>query len=97
MATVRVLDLFAPVLVQTEKRAAAFEGLVWIGGIVLVFLLIVVLLQHVHKRLHSSRRGDAADFTLQDLRRLRENGGLTEAQFEALKQKTLDGCGKFSG
>jgi hypothetical protein len=82
---------------QPSQRPKAFEGLLWIGAIVLAFLLVVVLLQYVRTRLDASRRYARADFTLQELRRLRENGHLTETEFGTLKRKTLDVCDKFSG
>ena len=92
-----MLALSPSVLGQPSGRAATFEGLLWIGAIVLAFLLIVVVLHHVHKKMDASGKSGRADFTLQELRRLRDDGRLTEAEYEVLKRTTLDGYGKFPG
>ena len=84
-----------PALAQSSEQAAALAGLLWIGAIVLAFLAVVVLLQRLRRRMNSSHSESGADFTLDELRRLRDGGSLTAAEYEAIKRKSLHSSGKF--
>ncbi|MHC4697038.1 MAG: hypothetical protein ACYTFA_09865 [Planctomycetota bacterium] len=82
---------------QQAEQAAALEGLLWVGAIVMACLAAVVLLLHLRRRMNSSHRDSQADFSLHELRRMRDRGSLSATEYEAVKQKYLHRSGKFSG
>ena len=70
-------------------RSAAFEVLLWLATTVAAIVLIVVICIYVRGRMRSPARGGEAGFSLEELRRLRDEGSLTMAEYEALKQKAV--------
>ncbi len=82
---------------QPAEQAAALEGLLWVGAIVMACLAAVVLLLHLCRRTNSSHGDSQADFSLDELRSLRDCGSLTATEYEAIRQKSLHRSGKFSG
>ena len=82
---------------QPAEQAAALEGLLWVGAIVMACLAAVVVLLHLCRRMSSSHRYSQADFGLDELRRLRDRERLSPTEYEAIRQKSLHRSGKFPG
>ena len=79
-----------PALAQSTDQAAAFEGLLWLAGLVFALMLAAVVLAYVRKRLRASEPDQTHGFTLDRLRHMRDRGDLTTAEYEALRQKALE-------
>lgn len=79
------------VLAQPARQAVAFEALMWMGGLILGLLLLLVVLAYLRKRLRASQPVESSGFTLAELRQMRDRGGLTTDEYEALKNKILEG------
>ncbi len=84
------LDFFLLVQSAAATQQAAFEGLLWFGGLVLLFVLAAVILLYVRKRMLSERGEAKVPFDLLRLKELRDHGEITIQQYEALRQKTID-------
>ena len=82
---------------QSVEQAAMFEGTLWIGAIVLAVLVAVVLLFRFRRKVGSSDHRGRPDFTLEELRALRDRGNLTAAEYDAVKERVLDRSGRFPG
>ena len=82
-------------LARSSEPIPAFEGLLWMGAIVLAFPLAFALVHHFGKRLDASRGDVRADFTLDQLRRLRDKGSLSEPEYDAIKRESLHGSHEF--
>jgi hypothetical protein len=72
---------------------AAFEGVLWLAGVVLVLVVAAVILGYVRRRIRASRSQAGPAFTLEELRRLRDQGDLSEAEYKALR----DHAGPWAG
>ena len=79
-----------PALAQSTDRAVAFEGLLWLAGLVFALMLVAVVLAYVRKRLRASEPDQTRGFTLDRLLHMRDRGDLTTAEYEALRQKALE-------
>jgi hypothetical protein len=75
---------------RSAEPAVAFEALFWLGGLVLGLLLTVVVLAYIRKRLRQRSATEEPAFTLQDLRRMRDDGRLSTGEYEALRRRMLE-------
>lgn len=57
-------------------------------AVVTACVLVIVLPHLLRKAMTNARRTAPADFTLEDLRRLRDRGSITPTEYEALCRKT---------
>ena len=76
---------------SSGKRAAAWDGLIWFGVMVLAIMVCAVVLAWFRKRIRNENDKEGPAFSLEDLRQLKSQGDLSDEEFELLKQKTLDG------
>ncbi len=76
-------------IAQSGREAQAGEGLFWIVIIVVLSSVGAMLMRHVIKRWRSSLDDAAPDFTLAQLREMRDQGELTIAEYDALKEKIV--------
>ncbi len=60
------------------------------GGLLLVLMLAAVFLLYVRRRLRRNGPEDVGVLSLDELRRLRNNGTLTVTEYERLRAKTID-------
>jgi hypothetical protein len=70
--------------VRPELRDRAFEGLLWLGGIVLAVSVAVVGLAALRRRLRLALPGRGYRFTLADLRKWRDRGDLSAEEYDRL-------------
>ncbi|MCH8966161.1 MAG: SHOCT domain-containing protein [Planctomycetes bacterium] len=78
------------VAAQPSDRAV-LEGLTWFVGVVVTMLLAAVVVAYLMRRLRARDETWTPRFTLEQLRRLKERGDLTDAEYHALRQRTLGG------
>jgi hypothetical protein len=90
-----VSDSTTVFLGQSGPETATFTALLWFGAIVLAFLLMLAVMQYARRRVRSSGRDAPPTFTLEELRRLRDQGRLDEAEYEAIKERTLHSSRDF--
>ena len=76
-------------LAQTARQSQALEGLLWLGVIFIALMLAVGAIRHVRRSRGGVLKADGPAFTLEQLRRLREQGEVTEPEYQALRQKVL--------
>ncbi len=84
-----VQALAVPPAGRFGKQEAALEGLVWLGALVLATLLIALVALYVRKRFLRRSEVQTPEFTLDELRKLRDAGELTVAQYEALRDRMV--------
>lgn len=78
-------------LAGTSEQTAIFEGLHWLGVMVITAMLAFSVAVSVRRKTKAAAAKPAPEFTLDQLRDLRDRGELTISQYEALKQRVLDG------
>ena len=61
----------------------------WLGLLVVIILLGGGLALFLRRRFATIREGEPAGFTLADLRRMRDAGGMSEEEFTAAKSRML--------
>ena len=77
-------------LAASDLRMAAFEGMLWLIGIVALSTLIVVVAAFVRRRYRTSELTPELGLTLAELRWMHERGDLTHHEFESLKNKLIE-------
>ena len=82
---------------QAGRQEAAIECLMWMGAIIMALLMAVVVVLFIRKRLRAARQPGGPDFSLEQLRRLRDQGSLTDEEYEAIKQKSIAQTDPFNG
>ena len=75
----------------TSPEEAAFSGLLWLGGILLLIVTAVAVAIYMRRGIRSSGQDGEPPFTLEDLRRMRDAGEVTQTEFDALKRRIIDG------
>lgn len=81
-------------LAGAREQVAIFEGLLWLGVIVVAMMVAFTVAVFVRKRTKAAAR-HPPEFTLEQLRDLRDRGELTIPQYEALKQRVLNRPGGY--
>ena len=78
-------------------EAATFEGLLWLGALIVVVSSVAVVWLYLRRR--TRRPGHSAEppFTLEDLRRLCDQGTVSIAEYETLRDKILQGLREAAG
>jgi hypothetical protein len=71
-------------------QAAAFESILWFSGLLLVLALAVLVVARIRKRFIRPDDSAGLGLTLDDLRRQRDQGRLTDAEYETLKAAVID-------
>lgn len=72
------------------ELTALFQSLMLFGGLLLVLMLAVVFLLYVRGRLRRDGPEDVGVLSLDELRRLRDNGTLTVTEYQRLRAKTVE-------
>ncbi len=75
---------------QLGEQTALFQSVMLFGGLLLALMLAAAFLLYLRRRLRGRGPADAGVLSLDVLRRLRENGMLTVAEYEQLRAKTVD-------
>ncbi len=75
-------------MLATSQRAL-FDGFVWLFFLLVAVALMVVAIALLRKRLRKRVYSERTDFSLDQLRRLRDRGDLTESEYEVLRGKVL--------
>ena len=78
---------------RSPEQAAALEAVLWLGVVVIALLLGAVMVSYFRRKARTSAQTPAPVFTLEQLRRLRERGDLTDTEYETLKGRLLEGNG----
>jgi len=76
--------------IQLGEQTAFFQSLLLFGGLLVVLMLAAVFSLYLRWRMRRIGSEDAGVLSLDELRRLRDNGTLTVAEYERLRAKTLD-------
>ena len=79
-------------MTQSAAEGVLFDGVFWLGAIVVTALLGAIMLGYLKSRVRAIEQAQGADFTLEDLRRLRDGGALTTAEYEKLKRGLVSGA-----
>ncbi len=75
-------------------QEAAFEGLTWLGVLIAVVIVSVIILVFIRSRTRRTRQLTEPSFSLDDLRKLRDRGAVTIAEYETLRKKLVESlCG----
>ncbi len=74
---------------QTVQEGTALEVLAWLGGLILAVLVAAVVLAYTKRRLRRSAPADGPAFDLDQIREMREHGELTDAEYEALRERVI--------
>ena len=83
----RVILPWPPTLASARSaQTALFEALGWMGGLVLVLMLAVAGLAYLRRRIRAAPP-EATGLALGDLRRLRDEGRLSEAEYDRLRRR----------
>jgi len=77
-------------LSQAVRQGAVFDGLLWMGIVLGAVALAAWTLLAIRKRFQSLGNNEPADFSLDQLRELRDRGELTLAEYEALRQNAIE-------
>jgi len=72
-----------------STQAALRQGLAWLAAVFAAVVVAAVICAAVRRRLRNSPPLQESGLTLQDLRRLRDQGRLTVQEFERLKETIL--------
>jgi len=75
---------------QLDGRAEVFQSLALFGGLLLVLMLAAVILLYLRRQLRKNQPDDAALMSLDDLRRLRDDGTLSAGEYERLRSRTIE-------
>lgn len=78
------------------QSGGAFEAVVWMAGLVLVLIAAAVVLAWYRSRWRGSMSTARDNFTLDDLRRMRDRGDLTGAEYERLRAIVIADFGASS-
>ena len=78
-------------LAQSPGQAAAVEAFIWLGVVVVALLLGVVVVSYLRRKARTSARTPAPVFSLEQLCELHDRGDLTDAEYETLRRKLLEG------
>jgi hypothetical protein len=70
-------------------QAAVGEGLLWMMVVLFLTVLVVAVLGYFRKRFRAPKEAGGSGFTLEELRRLRDFGSVTESEYEALKRNAI--------
>ncbi len=70
-------------------QSEAFESLLWFGAVLLIVVVAVVLLIRVRRFCLRGDRGTPAGLDLDELRRQRDRGTITIAEYETLRKIVL--------
>ena len=78
-------------------ETATFEGLLWLGAVVVVISFMAVVWLYVRRRTRKPGQSAEPPFTLEDLRRLCDQGTVSIAEYETLRDKMLQGLKESTG
>ena len=82
-------------LADARAQAALSEGWLWLGGILIAVLVGVVIVAFIRRRVRIASRMREPEFSLEQLRDLRDRGDLTKPQYEALRQRIVEGSKRY--
>jgi len=82
--------LVASMLGQQISRQAVVDGIVWLGLFLAFAFASAWLMTVLWRRFITNDNAEKPDFTLEQLRQLRDRGELTQEQYDRLKEKAID-------
>jgi hypothetical protein len=68
----------------------AFDAVIWMGVLIGVVIVGGVVVAYLRSRMRTPTGLKQATFTFDDLRRMRDRGEVTIAEYETLRKKLLD-------
>lgn len=79
------------ILAQNDARTVAATEILWILGVLCALAVVVVIVILILRKALLSRTDSAGEpaFSLADLRRLRDEGAITEEEFETARAKLI--------
>lgn len=77
-------------LADARAQAALVEGWLWFGGILIAVLVGVAIVASIRKKVRNASGMREPEFSLDQLRDLRDRGELTKPQYEALRQRIVE-------
>ncbi len=84
------LDSAGPIAQTVDQRQALGKGFLMLGGVAVLVLIGGIVLGRIRNRVKHSAQRNQADFTLEEIRRLRDQGDLTISEYETLRQGVID-------
>ena len=72
---------------KAGAKEAAFGLTIWLAGLVLALLVVVVVLAYARKRFLRMDSSDPSGFSIEDIRRMRDRGELSEGEYRALRRR----------
>lgn len=80
-----------PILaVGVDGQTAVFQSLLLFGAVLMATLIAVVVLLFVRQRIRGREREGTDMLSLDQLRRLRDRGELTIAEYDTLREHTIE-------
>jgi flagellar biogenesis protein FliO len=73
-----------------EAQQAAFELVLWFGGMVVAVLAAIIVLIYLRRRFLRSGDQSGAGFTLAGLKQMRERGELSEEEYVNLRRSLVE-------
>jgi len=70
---------------------AAFRGIMWMGLLCTCLILGTIILTLIRNRMRRTGRWSEPGFSLDDLRELRDQGKVSIAEYEKLREKLIEG------
>lgn len=80
----------AAALVQSSRGVSAQRGILWFLLVVAALALVAVVIAFLRRRMRRVDEAVASEFSLEQLRELRDRGELTIQEYEALRRRTMD-------
>lgn len=72
------------------SQEAAFKGLMWLGVLIALLIVSVIILAFIRSRMRRTRQLTEPSFSLDDLRKLRDRGAVTTAEYETLRKRLVE-------
>lgn len=77
------------VLASANTQAAAFEGILWLFGIIALATLVALIGVYLRRHNRKAECSSTLGLTLEQLKWLRDRGDLLDSEYETLRVKLL--------
>jgi len=84
---VTALSTHLSAAVPAKSEGSILTGVLWFGGVILIVVVMIWVLARIRRSLLQGRDEDTAAFTIEELRRLREKGDISDAEFKSLVRR----------
>ena len=76
-------------MTSADRQGAIFQSLLWFLSVVVVACLGVLVVWRIRSRMMRAMRQENSALSLEQLRRLRREGKLSDAEFQKLRDLTI--------